>query len=124
MSVFPFQSNAVHTRNIRRSCTERYAKERGFLGVEHQPYLRHSQSSEARLDQLADEVELKQNKHYLHLLNQQHKSESSVVAKTRSNENIVTAFAKSEAWKLDFGSGDGLKLETIGISSTGNLSKR
>jgi hypothetical protein len=130
MSVFPFQSNAHHTRNIRRAFTERRSNElQKHLGVDHIPCLHHSKSSEARLDQLAQEKdELNQGQHHRYLIHQQHsKSENSVaqIKKSPSNENIVTAFTRPEAWKLTFGSQDGgFKFDALTIASNGKLNKR
>lgn len=126
MSVFPFQSNARHTGNIRRACTERRTQDHKFFGVEHKPCLHHSQSSEARLDMLANEEELQQGKHHLYLTHQQNKCKSETsVQKAQSNENIMSAFTKPDAWKLAFGSNDGgFKIESLAICSNGNLSQR
>jgi hypothetical protein len=124
MSTFIFQANPAHTRNIRRACTERHAQEHSLAGVNHKPYLHHSQSSEARLDQMGKEEELHQGKHHLHLIHQQQSKSESNVPKAQSNESIVTAFTRPEAWKLTFGSNDGgFKIQSIIICSTGNLSK-
>ena len=124
MSTFVFQANAAHARNIRRACTERRAQEHMLTGVHHQPYLRHSKSSEARLDQLAaNNGELCQDKHHLHLTHQQQSKSENCITKAPSNENISTAFTRPEAWKLTFGSNDGgLKIPILTVSN-GNLSQ-
>lgn len=123
MSTFVFQANAAHTRNIRRAATERRAQERMMAGVCHKPYLHHSKSSEARLDQLGQEDDLHQGKHHLHLTHQQLSKSETHVPKAPSHENIVTAFTRPEAWKLTFGTNDsGFKIQPLTISN-GNLSK-
>jgi len=124
MSVFPFQSNALHTRHIRRACTERRANEtHNHLGVNHMPCLHHSKSSEARLNELADDEELRQGYHHAHLIHkQQSKSETSVAKlhKSPSKENVITAFTRPEAWNLTFGSqNEGFKFDALKIGSTG-----
>lgn len=132
MSVFPFQSNPTHTRNVRRAFTERRANEfHNHLGVNHMPCLHHSKSSEARLDQLAahENDELTQGKHHLHLTHQQQlsKSDTSIakLPKSPSHENIIMAFTRPEAWKLSFGSQEGgFKFDSITLGSNGNLNNR
>jgi len=113
MSVFPFQSNAIHTRNIRRAVSER----RGYsdnVGVNHLPSMHHAKSSDARLNELVNEEVL-----HHHLLAHRSKSESNGDSPKHSNENIITAFTRPEAWKLTFGSGEDLKFKSLAINSNG-----
>jgi hypothetical protein len=122
MSAVPFQSHAVHARNIRRAFTERRGQTH-TPGVDHMPCLHHAKSSEARLDQMVNEEYLHAKHHHTHMNSHQSKSENNVgQSKSSSNENIITAFARPEAWKIEFGSGEGIK--AFSMSSTGNLNKR